>query len=59
MGHLNGTPHLDEDSIKDLFIKTTTKLFEGKDGIIANFEVLETTAFNAVDLEKEKIQVNF
>lgn len=46
--------HLDEDIIQDLFIKATNKLLEDKDEIIANFEVLETTAFNTEDSENKK-----
>ena len=51
------TPHLDEDTIKDLFIKATNKLLDDKDKIIANFGILETTAFNTEDLEKKKIEL--
>ncbi len=43
------TPHLSEDSIKKFFIKAANKLLEDKDEIIANFEILKTTAFNTED----------
>lgn len=48
------TPHLDEGTIKDIFIKATNKLLEDKDEIIANFEILETTAFNTENPENKK-----
>ena len=39
---------------KTQFIKATNKLLEDKDEIIANFEVLETTAFSTEDLKNKK-----
>lgn len=51
------TPHLDEDAIKDFFIKATNKLLADKDEIIANFEVLESTAFNTEELENKKAEL--
>ncbi len=51
------TPHLDEETIKKAFIKATNKLLEDKDDIIANFKVLEATAFNTEDLENKKVEL--
>lgn len=51
------TPHLDEETIKEAFIKATNKLLKDKDEIIANFEILETTAFNTDELEDRKINL--
>jgi len=51
------TPHLDEDSIKDIFIKATNELLADKDEIIANFEIMKSTAFNTEDLETQKIEL--
>ncbi len=48
------TPHLNEDIIKEIFIKAANKLLEDKDEIISNFEILKTTAFNTKDLESKK-----
>src|SRR5690554_5167619 len=45
------TPHLEEETIKDIFIKATNELLADKDEIISNFEILKTTAFNTKDLE--------
>ena len=51
------TPHLDEETIKDIFIKTTNKLLADKDEIIANFKILESTAFNTDELETKKAEL--
>src|SRR5690606_20754880 len=51
------TPHLDEDTIKELFIKATNELLADKDDIIANFEILESTAFNTDELETKKAEL--
>ena len=51
------TPHLNEDSIKESFIKATNELLEDKDEIISNFEILKTTAFNTKDLENKKVEL--
>jgi site-specific DNA recombinase len=51
------TPHLDEETIKEVFIKATNKLLEDKDEIIANFKILETTAFNTENLENKKYKL--
>jgi regulator of replication initiation timing len=40
-----------------VFIKATNKLLKDKDEIIANFEILETTAFNTDELEDRKINL--
>lgn len=51
------TPHLNEDIIKEIFIKAANKLLEDKDEIISNFEILKTTAFNTDELEDRKINL--
>ncbi len=51
------TPHLNEDSIKEIFIKATNKLLEDKEEIFSNFEILKTTAFNTDDLENKKAEL--
>lgn len=51
------TPHLEEETIKEVFIKATNKLLEDKDEIIANFRILKTTAFNIEDLENKKVEL--
>ena len=51
------TPHLDEETIKEAFIKATNKLLKDKDEIIADFKVLESTAFNTDELENKKSEL--
>src|SRR5690625_4315483 len=51
------TPHLDEDSIKDIFIKATNELLADKDDIIAKYEIMKSTAFNTEDIETQKIEL--
>ncbi|HHX23839.1 MAG TPA: recombinase family protein, partial [Thermoanaerobacterales bacterium] len=51
------SPHLDEETIKDIFLKATNKLLEDKGEIIANFEILESTAFNTDELENKKTEL--
>lgn len=46
-----------EHVIKEIFIKATNKHLEDKDEIIANFEILKTTAFNTGYLEKKKVEL--
>ncbi|MDD4570780.1 MAG: recombinase family protein, partial [Tepidanaerobacteraceae bacterium] len=51
------TPHLDEDTIKDIFIKATNELLTDKDEIIANFETMKATLFDTEDLENKKTEL--
>jgi DNA invertase Pin-like site-specific DNA recombinase/regulator of replication initiation timing len=51
------TPHLDEDTIKDIFIKAANELLADKDEIIANFEAMKTTLFDTEDLENKKTEL--
>ena len=50
------TPHLDEDTIKGLFIKALNSLCKERDVIIAGFEDIKETAFSTEALES-KIEV--
>ena len=51
------TSHLDEDTIKDIFVKATNELLADKDEIIANFETMKATLFNTEDLENKKTEL--
>ena len=51
------TPHLDENTIKDIFIKATNELLTDKDEIMANFEAMKTTLFDTEDLENKKTEL--
>ena len=46
-----GTPHLDEETIKRLFITAVNKLLADKDEILANFETVKQVLFDTTDLE--------
>ena len=48
------TPHLDEDEIKERFLKTLNILCTEKNEIIAGFNAIKETATATTDLEKEK-----
>jgi DNA invertase Pin-like site-specific DNA recombinase len=48
------TPHLDEETIKRLFVKAVNKLLADKDDIIADFELIKTVIFDTAELEKDK-----
>jgi hypothetical protein len=49
-----GTPHLDEEAIKRLFISAVNKLLADKDEIIANFALLHDDLFGTAKLEAER-----
>jgi len=49
------TPHLDEDTIKRLFLSAANKLLADKDEIIANFALMYDDLFGTADLEVERM----
>jgi len=51
------TPHLDEESIKRMFISAVNKLLADKDVIIANFALLRDDLFGTADLEAERTEL--
>lgn len=51
------TPHLDEDMIKELFVKATNKLLEDKDEIIANFESMKDVLYDTGPLETKQAEL--
>lgn len=51
------TPHLDEDEIKESFMKAVNKLIIDKDEIVANFRHIKTTVFDTTNLEKEQAEL--
>ena len=51
------TPHLDEDAIKELFIKAANILYTEKAEIIANFNAIKERVFSTEALEEEKVQL--
>ena len=50
-----GTPHLDEEAIKRLFVSAANKLLADKGEIIANFALLRDDLFDTADLEAERV----
>jgi len=48
-----GTPHLDEKSIKALFVKAVNIFCKERDTIIAGFETIRDTAFCTADLDEQ------
>jgi len=52
------TPHLDEETIKQLFIKALNTIGKEKDLIIAGFGEIKDTAFETGELETEARQLN-
>ena len=52
-GEKCSTPHLDEETIKQLFIKALNILAKERDLIIAGFEEIRDTAFSSAALEAE------
>lgn len=51
------TPHLDEETIKELFVKAVNILFTEKDEIIENFNAIKNTLFDVRELEAERAQL--
>ena len=53
-GEKCGTPHLDEETIKALFVKAANILTTEKDEIAANFHAIKGRLFNTAELETEQ-----
>ncbi len=51
------TPHLDEETIKELFVKAVNILLTEKDEIIENFNAIKDTLFDLRPLETERSQL--
>ena len=51
------TPHLDEETIKELFVKAANKLLEEKDEIIANFESIKNVLYDTIPLEAQQSEL--
>jgi len=57
-GEKCGTPHLDEETIQQLFIKALNILCDDRDTIITDFEDIKDTAFRTEELETQAEQFN-
>lgn len=53
-----GTPHLDEETIKRLFVEAVNKLLAEKDKILANFDFVKQALFDtaALDADQDELQ---
>ena len=51
------TPHLDEETIKTLFISAVNKLLADRDEILGNFELIKATVFDTSDLVNEQAEL--
>jgi len=52
-----GTPHLTEDTIKELFVSAVNKLLADKVEIISNFALVRDDLFGTADLEAERAEL--
>lgn len=50
-GQKCGTPHLDEETIKQMFVTAVNELLVERDEIIANLETAKGTLFDNTDLD--------
>lgn len=57
-GEKCSTPHLDEESVKELFIKALNIICKEKSLIIAGFEEIKNTAFQTGELETKAAQIS-
>lgn len=51
------TPHLDDETIKQLFVKTVNKLLTDKNEIINNFESIKNILYDTSSLEAEQAEL--
>ncbi len=52
-----GTPHLDEKTIQELFIKAANAIFEERAGIIEDFEEVQRQQYDTGQLEEERLRL--
>ena len=51
------TPHLDEETLKQLFVSAVNKLFTAKDEIINNFNLIKNELFDTTALKTEQTEL--
>ncbi len=56
-GERCGTPHLDEKTIQELFIKATNAIFEERAGIAEDFEEVQRQQYDTRQLEEERLRL--
>ncbi len=52
-----GTPHLDEKTIQELFIKAANAIFEERAGIAEDFEEIQRQQYDTRQLEEERLRL--
>ena len=56
-GEKCGTPHLDEETIKSLFLKAANAVFAEKDGVREDYDSIKDTLFGTEELESERLRL--
>ena len=56
-GEKCGTPHLDEETIKQLFLKAANAIFAEKDGVREDYDSIKDTLFGTAGLEAERLRL--
>ena len=56
-GEKCGTPHLDEETIKQLFLKAANAILEEKDGVREDYDSIKDTLFGTSELEAERLRL--
>ena len=56
-GEKCGTPHLDEETIKQLFLKAANAIFAEKDGVREDYDSIKDTLFGTSELEAERLRL--
>ena len=56
-GEKCGTPHLDEETIKQLFLKAANAIFAEKDGVREDYDSIKDTLFGTAELETERLRL--
>ena len=56
-GEKCGTPHIDEETIKSLFLKAANAVFAEKDGVREDYDAIKDTVFGTSELEAERLRL--
>ncbi len=56
-GEKCGTPHLDEETIKSLFLKAANAIFAEKEGVREDYDSIKDTLFGTEELESERLRL--
>ena len=56
-GEKCGTPHLDEETIKQLFLKAANAIFTEKGGVREDYDTIKDALFGTTELEVERLRL--